>query len=326
VIGRRPRDGEHRGDGVGGAGPEDGVRRVRGAWTTPAVVVRGPDGEVVAPAAADARSAAGTPAATAPPLRRPRPRRIPGAPGAVLVSPTLLRDAADSRDDRRRRRQEAPAARVYPLPPRRTPDPAGDRHPATPPAAGDDEHDGAAERGWRRPSLRQVAEAGGAASRAGRGAISGRGARRPTPSRPGERRRGRVLGAVASLSFDRLLPGDEEARERRNQRLRRLGTRVGSAALAVVVVYSVFPVRTYLNQRAATDRAREQLEVFQEENERLEERARDLRDDDTIEQKAREDLGLVMPGEESYGILPAPRAGDPVPDPAPTTTTAPPGG
>jgi cell division protein FtsB len=213
----------------------------------------------------------------------------------VLVSPTLLRDAADGREERRRRRQEAPAARVYPLPPRRTPDAGGDRRPATLPAAGDDEHDGP---------------------------VSGRGAHRPTPSRPGERRRARVLGAVGSLSFDRLLPGDDEARARRNQRLRRLGTRVGSAALAVVVVYSVFPVRTYLNQRAATDRAREQLEVFQEENERLEERARDLRDDDTIEQKAREDLGLVMPGEESYGILPAPRAGDP----APTTTTTLPAG
>jgi cell division protein FtsB len=240
----------------------------------------------------------------------------------VLVSPTLLRDAADGREERRRRRQEAPAARVYPLPPRRTPDAGGDRRPATLPAAGDDEHDGAATGGRRRPSLRQVAGAGGTAAGASQGPVSGRGAHRPTPSRPGQRRRARVLGAVGSLSFDRLLPGDDEARARRNQRLRRLGTRVGSAALAVVVVYSVFPVRTYLNQRAATDRAREQLEVFQEENERLEERARDLRDDDTIEQKAREDLGLVMPGEESYGILPAPRAGDP----APTTTTTLPAG
>jgi cell division protein FtsB len=135
-----------------------------------------------------------------------------------------------------------------------------------------------------------------------------------------------VLQAVAALnrnfSLDRLLPADEEARQRRLARLRRVGMRVGSFTLAAMLIYAVFPVRTYLNQRAATDRAREQLEVFQEENERLEERARDLRDDDTIEQKAREDLGLVMPGEESYGILPAPRAGDP----APTTTTTLPAG
>jgi cell division protein FtsB len=86
---------------------------------------------------------------------------------------------------------------------------------------------------------------------------------------------------------------------------------VASAVVYVVVlalvVYTVFPVRTYLNQRAATNRARQQIEVIARENERLEQRADDLRDPDTIEQLAREDLGMVMPGEESYGILPAPQ-------------------
>ncbi|HET6950615.1 MAG TPA: septum formation initiator family protein, partial [Acidimicrobiales bacterium] len=117
-----------------------------------------------------------------------------------------------------------------------------------------------------------------------------------------------------------LLPADDEARERRNQWLRRVGTRLGSVALVVVVLYSVFPVRTYLNQRAASERARERLAVFEEENDRLEERARDLRDAETIEEIARRDLGLVMPGEESYGMLPAPRAGEPA---APPSTTVP---
>jgi cell division protein FtsB len=129
-----------------------------------------------------------------------------------------------------------------------------------------------------------------------------------------------VLQAVAALnrnfSLDRLLPADEEARQRRLARLRRVGMRVGSFTLAAMLIYAVFPVRTYLNQRAATDRARDQIEVLSRENDRLENRAEDLRDPETIEELARRELGLVKPGEESYGILPAPP-----PDDSATTTT-----
>jgi len=131
-----------------------------------------------------------------------------------------------------------------------------------------------------------------------------------------------VLQAVAALnrnfSLDRLLPADEEARQRRLARLRRVGMRVGSFTLAAMLIYAVFPVRTYLNQRAATDRARDQIEVLSRENDRLANRAEDLRDPETIEELARRELGLVKPGEESYGILPAPP-----PDDSATTTTVP---
>jgi cell division protein FtsB len=68
----------------------------------------------------------------------------------------------------------------------------------------------------------------------------------------------------------------------------------------------VFPVRTYLNQRSETNRARQQLEVLREENDRLEQRADELRDPETVEETARRDYSLVMPGEEPYTILPAP--------------------
>jgi cell division protein FtsB len=131
-----------------------------------------------------------------------------------------------------------------------------------------------------------------------------------------------VLQAVAALnrnfSLDRLLPADEEARQRRLAWLRRVGMRVGSFTLAAMLIYAVFPVRTYLNQRAATDRARDQIEVLSRENDRLANRAEDLRDPETIEELARRELGLVKPGEESYGILPAPP-----PDDSATTTTVP---
>jgi len=85
-----------------------------------------------------------------------------------------------------------------------------------------------------------------------------------------------------------------------------------------VFVYSIFPVRTYLDQRAATQRARERLEIISQENERLADQAEELRDPETVEEIARRDYGLVLPGEESYGVLPPP---EDTTTTAPTTTT-----
>jgi cell division protein FtsB len=201
----------------GGHGHDPGAApRVRGAWTTPAVVVRAPDGSVVD--------------------RPTRPRRRvppPGATGGVLASPT--RAAAKATSPTR-----AAAKKSSPT----------------------------------------------------RAAATVKGNRRLVPN----------------LRLDRLAPVDDGARERRNARLRWLGTRVGSVALSGLLVYAVFPVRTYLGQRSDTDRAREQRDVLSEENERLERRADDLRDPETVEEIARRDHNLVMPGEESYAILPPPEA------------------
>jgi cell division protein FtsB len=160
-----------------------------------------------------------------------------------------------------------------------------------------------------KPASSRAASAGGKpASSAARA--------RPAGSRPraavGARARQRPAATtgtqrlVSVLRLDRLTPVDEEARERRNARLRWLGTRVGSVAVSILLVYAVFPVRTYLSQRSDTNRAREQLEVLSKENDRLERRADELRDPETIEEIARRDHNLVMPGEESYGILPPP--------------------
>jgi cell division protein FtsB len=370
----RPRRGQKRAGGGSGLGDDgNGAPRVRGAWTTPAVVVRGPDGEIVAghqrpaspgrgrqpssgqggsrragSAAGGARSAKGARegARTARGAReggapegartargapeggardaaargrpRVRPRRIPGAPGAVLLTPSLLSDAADGREERRRRRQAATAATVTPLPPRPTP------------ATSSVTDDARAGRARLRPlgGASKATPSGsstrdGRAARSGRGISAGRGTRGPSPSRPGQRRRQRVLrGALAGLS-DRLLPADDEARERRAARLRRIGTRFATVALAVVLVYGVFPVRTWINQREATERARERKEVFERENDLLEDEVRDLQDDERIEELARE-MGLVLPGEESYGIFPAPE--DPSPPPAGATSTSGAGG
>ncbi|HET6774870.1 MAG TPA: septum formation initiator family protein [Acidimicrobiales bacterium] len=309
MTGRRRQDGRPT---APGQDPAAGAR-TRGAWTTPAVVVRGPDGRVVD--AGDSRRSRDDDDAR----RRVRPRRIPGAPGAVLLTPSLLTDAADDREARRRRRREAPVATVTPLPAR--PPPADD-------AAAADGDDGDAGGRPARPRLRPVQPSSAATParpdvRRQRvtAALAGLGARRQrvsapaAPARPGPRhrvrtalarpgpRRHRVRAALAGLNFDRLLPPDEEARARRALRLRRCATVVASVGLVVVLVYSVFPVRTWIDQRAEADRAREQQEVFERENARLEQEARDLRTDERIEELARE-LGLVMPGEELYGVLP----------------------
>jgi cell division protein FtsB len=334
---RRRRDGE---DGTPrrGSGSAE-APRVRGAWTTPAVVVRRPDGSVVDPAA-DRRGAA-----------RPRPRRIPGAPGAVRLRPTLT-DRGDEPEERRRRRNAA--ASVTPLPPRPTPDPAGapGADDDAPPdrVAGADEPAGAHKpgrtarraRGSDLAPIGLPAAPGPSKTAKTKRRASGHGSRRPQSSRPGDRRGTRAAAARSWLDIERWLPADEKARARRALRLRKVGTRAAALALSVVVLLVVFPVRTWINQRAAEERARERQEVFEREIDLLEEEVRDLGTDERVEEEARE-LGYVRPGEESYGILPAPEApadgsassgssgsssssGSTSSSEGSTSTTAPPGG
>ncbi len=77
------------------------------------------------------------------------------------------------------------------------------------------------------------------------------------------------------------------------------------ATMAALAVY-VFPTRTWLDQRAALDRADAQLSELQAERASLEARIAELDTDAEIEQIARSQFGLVLPGEEAYAVLPAP--------------------
>jgi cell division protein FtsB len=133
------------------------------------------------------------------------------------------------------------------------------------------------------------------------------GGRRALPLRPPQRFNN-IVGAVYAALADPLAADSAEAREQRAARVREVGLIAASSALVAVLVYGIFPVRTFLNQRAATEEAQERLEKIAEANERMRREAERLRDDEEIELRARSDYGWVFPGEESYGVLPSPVA------------------
>jgi cell division protein FtsB len=80
---------------------------------------------------------------------------------------------------------------------------------------------------------------------------------------------------------------------------------VVAVALSVLVV-GVFPTRTLWAQRSATAAAEDELATLRRENRALEERMRRLGDPEEIERLAREEYGLVRPGEEPYVVIPLP--------------------
>jgi cell division protein FtsB len=76
----------------------------------------------------------------------------------------------------------------------------------------------------------------------------------------------------------------------------------------------VLPVRTWLQQSRAMSAAQHRIQLLSEENRALTTRTSELQSTAYVERIAREDYGLVMPGEQAYGIL--------LP-PVPPTTVAP---
>jgi hypothetical protein len=76
----------------------------------------------------------------------------------------------------------------------------------------------------------------------------------------------------------------------------------------------VFPGRTWLEQGKAISKAQHQVQVLSQENQDLAKRSSQLQSSAYVEQIARQEYGLIMPGEQAYGIL----------LPTATTTTAPP--
>jgi cell division protein FtsB len=96
----------------------------------------------------------------------------------------------------------------------------------------------------------------------------------------------------------------------------RRAVRILLVAVAVggILLLFVLPGRIWLAQRRDTSAGQRQLHVLSQENAALAKRVAQLQNTAYIEQLARQQYGLVMPGEQAYDILPPPA----------TTTTLPP--
>ncbi len=95
--------------------------------------------------------------------------------------------------------------------------------------------------------------------------------------------------------------------------------------LAVSVVFvgfllvGVFPTRTWLAQRDELGQREAELAAIRAEEADLEDQVETLQDPDEIERIAREEYGMVLPGEKAYGMLPAPEEPVDLPDGWPFT-------
>lgn len=122
----------------------------------------------------------------------------------------------------------------------------------------------------------------------------------------GLRQIGAVFHAVYAALADPIARADQATKDKRAAQARKAGLAAASVALAVLLVYSIFPVRAFLHQWNATDRQQDRLDILTEQNQLLEERVERLKTEEEIERLAREQHGLVHPGEKPVILLPAP--------------------
>jgi cell division protein FtsB len=95
--------------------------------------------------------------------------------------------------------------------------------------------------------------------------------------------------------------------ERRTARRRTFAVVV--SLLVVAATLLAVPAQSYLDQRDQLAQREAELAERTEANDALSARLQRLSEDDEITRLARRDLGLVLPGEESYAVLPPPTAG-----------------
>lgn len=91
---------------------------------------------------------------------------------------------------------------------------------------------------------------------------------------------------------------------------------MAGVVVAVGLFLFGYPTRTYLEQRGQLTQEQAKLDRLAAQNQNLSSEASRLRNTAEIERIARQDYGLVQPGQEAYAILPSPSS---------TPTTAVPG-
>ena len=92
-----------------------------------------------------------------------------------------------------------------------------------------------------------------------------------------------------------------------------LTTVLGALAIVGFLFAFVYPTSTYFRQRSQIGDANERLARLEVETKRLEQASKKLLGDKEVERLAREQYGLVRPGETSYVLVPT----------TPTTTVPP---
>ncbi len=103
------------------------------------------------------------------------------------------------------------------------------------------------------------------------------------------------------------------------ERRRTLSSLMALVALVAVVITAagIFPFRQIVADRRSVSLAQEQLLALREENARMEVEVAVLASDVEVERLAREQFGLVRPGEVAFVVV-TPEGPEPEPEPEPT--------
>ncbi len=101
----------------------------------------------------------------------------------------------------------------------------------------------------------------------------------------------------------------KKARPAPSRRAPRPGRRIAiglavSFVLVLVLLLGVFPTRQWLDQRDELRDRQAELARQQEEQEQLEQRIAVLQTEEEVERMARDEFGMVRPGEDPYRVLP----------------------
>jgi cell division protein FtsB len=88
----------------------------------------------------------------------------------------------------------------------------------------------------------------------------------------------------------------------------RLGVKIALVLLVLggAMYLFVFPARTYLAQKQGIAAEARTVAVLRAEDAKLTSESSALQDNATIEQIARQEYGLVKPGQQAFMVLPAP--------------------
>src|SRR4051794_15738896 len=76
--------------------------------------------------------------------------------------------------------------------------------------------------------------------------------------------------------------------------------------LVAVLLFAVFPTRSWIAQRKEAAAAQQELDDVRAQRATTKQSTKKLKTDDYIERTATAEFGYVYPGEELYPILPAP--------------------